>query len=541
MQTATTATAWSHDHGNADDREYDAFLARVRARFNANIDSGKRPLFTTDVGNLWDLYLNTFTDPAERQHHNCNACRHFIERFGGLVVIDTNGLQEPAVWDPKDASEQYRPALDAMHAAVKKARVTGVFLSSEQKLGEAKTGVWRHLAVELPKSMLHRDRLLTAGQAMAEKRENFGIMARAMADFTPAVLDAALGLLRSDSLYRSEKVLGQAEFLKEVQTKLDAAGKNKKARENVLWLFVALSHNGFCHPRTSMIGTLLEDLAAGMAFDEVKARFAAKMNPLQYQRPQAAPAAGNIAQAEKIVEKLGIAPALRRRHATLADILVKLWEPAASKLEAQAGGVFGHLLPKAAPDPVQAGGNTMTFAKFAAKVLPHAERIELQVPNHGAFCALLTASDADAPPILQWDSEDHRNPVSGYLYTGGSNSSAWGLKPSSWVQVLAVTHKPSMWNGLSNFVHQGTGALFVLEGCRDSRNDNMCLFPEILRSELREVRSTIEAFSRSSGPDMPYGQLASGIMLDGGDSRIRVRVTSANGTLVTTYDIDRFE
>lgn len=34
------------------------------------------------------------------------------------------------------------------------------------------------------------------------------------------------------------------------------------------------------------------------------------MNPLQYQRPQAAPSAGNVAQAERIVEKLGIANSL---------------------------------------------------------------------------------------------------------------------------------------------------------------------------------------------------------------------------------------
>lgn len=53
-----------------------------------------------------------------------------------------------------------------------------------------------------------------------------------------------------------------------------------------------------------MIGTLLDDIASGMSFDSVSRRFAEKMHPLQYQRPQAAPSAGNIAQAEKIVEKL---------------------------------------------------------------------------------------------------------------------------------------------------------------------------------------------------------------------------------------------
>ena len=536
-----SSAAWSHDHGNAADRDYDAFLARVRARFTANLAGGARPLFTTDVGNLWEIYLGTFTDPVERQHHNCNACRHFIERFGGLVVIDANGLQDPAVWAPEDASEQYRPALAAMHAAVKKASVTGVFLSDVAKLGEAKTGVWHHLAVELPKSMVHRGPVLTAGQAMAEKRENFGIMSRSLVEFTPAMLDTALGLLRGEALYRSEKVLGQAEFLKTVQTQMDAAGKNKKARDNVLWLAVALASNGMCHPRSSMIGTLLEDLAAGMAFGDVKARFAAKMNPLNYQRPQAAPAAGKIAQAEKIVEQLGLAPALRRRFATVDDLQEALWKPAASKNAAPAGGVFGHLKPKAdTPSAMRADGATMTLAKFAAKVLPAAEKIELLVPGNGSFCALVTACDADAAPLLQWDREEARNPVSWYVYPSGSSAYQWGLSALNWAPVLAITHMPHMWNGCDH-KQFAPGSLFVLEGCADTREGGLALFPEILRGELHGIRSTIEAYSRDGTMERPEGQYASGILMDSRSPPCRVRVTSANGTLVTPYTIDRFE
>src|SRR5207253_1562968 len=45
--------------------------------------------------------------------------------------------------------------------------------------------------------------------------------------------------------------------------------------------------------------------------------------------------------------------------------------------------------------------------------------IELQVPgSSGHFMALITATRPEAPPILQWDSEERRNPVSWYYHSG---------------------------------------------------------------------------------------------------------------------------
>lgn len=74
-----------------------------------------------------------------------------------------------------------------------------------------------------------------------------------------------------------------------------------------------------------MIGTLLKDVATGMDFATVSARFASKMHPLKYQRPQAAPRVGNIADAEKIVAQLGIARSLERRFARI-DEIDTLWK-----------------------------------------------------------------------------------------------------------------------------------------------------------------------------------------------------------------------
>src|SRR5512139_1607092 len=169
-------------HGNHEDADYDAFLARVNARFLANVEGGK-PLFTTDADGLWPAYLGEFDQP-ERQYHTCHACRQFVERFGGLVTIAADGSTAPAIWNEDDAPEDYKSAISAMARLVRRAKVTGQFLSSAKVWGAPETGVWHHLYVKPPATMVYKPALLTAGQKMAEKREDFKTVMHALNEFT---------------------------------------------------------------------------------------------------------------------------------------------------------------------------------------------------------------------------------------------------------------------------------------------------------------------------------------------------------------------
>lgn len=524
-------------HGNHDDADYDAYLARVNARFLANVGDSPAPLFTTDAEGLWEAYLGAFDGPA-RQYHNCHACRQFIERFGGLVTIDETGRTASAIWSEEDAPEAYLPAVAAMARLARRGKVTGAFMSSDATWGSPVTGIWKHFHVRPPARLVYRRATLTAGQAMAEKREDFKTVMHALNEFTQPMIEQALTLLRTDALYRSEKVLGQAEWLHALHVARAAAQGSNRA--NVVWRAVAQAPAGFCHPRSSMIGTLLEDIAAGMDFGDVSRRFAAKMHPLAYQRPQAAPSAATIAQAEKVMEQLGAAGSLARRFARLDEIRA-LWRPTVMPQPATTG-VFGHLLPKgqgAAPmtgvPPV-----TMTWEKFQREVLPTAQRIEWYAPpSRQSFCGLVTAVNPDAPPILQWDREGARNPVSWYFWHGGSLPSEYGLATATWHDVEAVALKPSMWNGGQE--HQGKGVLFVIAGARESRMHGSGLFPECLRSEFHGVRSVIEAYSRSAEIAGLHEPHAAGIMVSAGRDTwdVRLRVTSAGRPV--EYRLDRWD
>lgn len=521
--------------GNHHDADYDGFLARVQARFETNV-AGGAPVFQTDATDLWELYLGSFLGPVDRQYHTCHACRHFIERFGGLVIILEDGSTLPAIWDEADAPEAYKPAVAAMARAVKRAKVTGVFLSSDAVWGTPETGVWHHMAVKPLPAMVHKSLTVTAFQAAAAKAGDFKTVMHALNEFTQPHLELALTLLRAESLYRAEKVLGQAEWLHGLHVARATAQGPRKA--NVVWRAIATAPAGFCHPRSSMIGTLLEDIAAGKDFSEVSHAFAAKMNPLQYQRPQAAPTAGALAAAEKVVAQLGAAGALARRFARLDEVKA-LWRPTAAKVQ-EAGGVFGHLNPKAAAatPSLAVPAQTMTWEKFRRTVLLTAERIEVCAPRTGPYGALVTAVNADAPPILQWDTEAARNPVSWYVWSSPPPASQFGLRAGAFVDVEALALKPSMWNNWSE--HHGSGLFFALAGARETRNAGAALFPEILKAEFHGVRSVIEAYSRSAvleGMDAPH---AAGLLLAKGNAwGIQLRVTS--GTQRLLYTLDRWD
>lgn len=523
--------------GNHDDADYDAFLARIADRFAA-LTAGNVPVFTTDADAIYSAYLAGFEGP-QVQYHTCHACRQFIERFGTLVIINEDGGTTPAIWNAGDAPDLYRPGVEAMERLVRRAKVTGVFLSSEKVWGQPVTGAWRHFHVRAP-SVFARG-IFTAGQKMAELREDFKTVMYALNEFTQPMIEQALTLLETDALYRAEKVIGPARWLHGLHVaRAKAVGPGKA---NVVWRAIATAPAGFAHPRSSMIGTLLEYIAAGKDFAEVSRAFKAKMHPLQYQRPQAA-AAGNIAQAEKVIAQLGLAPALERRIARL-DEIPKLWEPKEQHQAPQAsgGGVFGHLQPKgAAPLQPMTGVPpvVMTLEKFVRTVVPTAEAMELQVsPSRQSFIALTTAANADAPPILQWDRDDARNPFAWYVWHGGSLPSQFGLTPG-WVKVAAITRLPARWND-SEASHQGDGVILLLEGARETRQAGNALFPECLRSELHQIRSTIEAYSRGATMQGLADGTAIGYDLrdKSGGYPATVRVKAAGRTM--DYKLDRWD
>lgn len=542
-----------------DNDHYEEFLVDLRAAADVWLTNAGGRLFTTNTSGLWEAYLSGFATRPLRQHYNCHACRSFIEKYGALVTIHAETGATSSLWqylkNSKALPARYRASVTAMAERVSRARVTGIFLTGERVWGTPETGVWHHLSFVptpvAPRNWLAANALLNAGQLMAEKLEDYKMLQGALGTFREATVARAVDLLGAgDVLYRSEKCLGVAKWLLDIyKRKKKAAGYGKQRAENIVWLMVACAPAGWCHVRSSMIGTLLEDLGARMELSEVQRRFREKLNPLQYQRPQAAPEAGNIAQAEKVVAKLGIARSLERRFARIEEIPL-LWAPKKpAPRQATTPGVFSHLAlydPRegdAPPERVRqfAGisGTKITAVRFLRDVLPTARSLWYAVPTgYGPFVALLTAVYPDAPPILQWDREKRRNPVSWYVYPQGSPASQWGLVSNLWARVTGVCTFPHQWDEGREFTQHPKGLILLLDGARDRKPDGNGIFPEILRSDLHSIRSTIEAYQRHARPSGYEEASACGVDTRAGDVSVTVR--AAGGTFVE-YQIDRWE
>lgn len=511
--------------GNLSDLDYDALRARMQGRFLANAADG--PIFETDAAGLWEAYLDAFPT-GERRYHTCNACRRFVERFGGLVTVASDGSLEPIMWDRHESD-----AFAALHDVVRRAKIVGPFLCGESVWGTSVTGTWTHFAVTPPSSLVFRSAIATPNQKMAEKREDFKNISRALGEFKASVVNQVVALLQTDALYRSEKVLGPAQFLAALHA-IDAKGDRRK---NLIWRAIADAPVGFCHPRSSMLGSLLEDLISGSSFDEAALRFKKKMNPSAYQRPQAPPSEGNIDQAEKVVEKLGVARSLERRFARI-DEIEALWRPTIADPDVFTVGVFAHLKPNGAASALdlKVPEQKITWVKFAEKILPTAKDIRIFVPHIAHFVALITAEYADAPPIFQWDTPELRNPFSFYTYEKGSPAPQWGLVGQTWAPVTAVTLRPEQWHG-RNDAHLPKGVIFVIQGAVDTNTEvGNAMFPETLKSEFHGIRSTIEAFSKKARLGGRDTASACGLSY----LNAQVRVTDQTGT-VFAYCIDRFE
>lgn len=509
--------------------DFNRFMQKVRN----NMTSHGQPLFTTRGVDLWEVYLNAF-EPEHRQEHNCRCCKKFIEEFGGLAYLSGNGTIHSFLWDDDFNYGEFSDIVRALEAAVVSSKIDTVFVTDGNTLGTKHSGGWDHFSIKSPESTVSTSRLKTPFQLMAAKKEDFRMLSNALNKYSRPLATQALSLLQSENLNRGHLAVGIAEWFHKLQEAI--TNKKKAKRDNLIWSAVATAPAGFCNISSSVLGSLLDDLAEGYSFETVKKRWNNKTAGTQYRRPQNAPGAQNIKRSEEIFDKLGLKPSTERRYARLEDLEL-LWSPRTKNVAPAASpGVFQDVVARdmrKVPKLVRstAPATIMTFEKFKRKVLPTAEEIFIDAPGKGNYSALLTAVHPSAPLLFQWS-----NPVNWYVYSGGSTASSWNPYTGKETKVTGITLQPNMWD--DECENRGEGVHFILDGAKDSRAAGLALFPETLRSELHECRKTIESFSNGKSASGRSLGTASGIKFNGNGS-LTVKVVS-NG-IMTKYKLDRMD
>jgi hypothetical protein len=258
----------------------DALIARHQSL--AGVLDGKAAVMRTSAqkAKMWEIFLASLPEDR-RQEYNCNCCRSFIQRFGGLVYVQVINSDvskvTPLIW-PRDADGLgiFDSAVLNLWTYVNKQRVVGAFRSEKAAWGDKFKGyrdestddvtaasMWEHLSIKPFTSLIHQG-VRTAHQAEASKLQDYLQVLRFLNGVRISVLHSIRTLTAGDYLPNGEKVRAQVDWLIECHQYV------KPVNKEALMARIAVAPDGFCHPSTSMVSTLVDDIEAGKSFEQIK-------------------------------------------------------------------------------------------------------------------------------------------------------------------------------------------------------------------------------------------------------------------------------
>jgi hypothetical protein len=127
--------------------------------------------------------------------------------------------------------------------------------------------------------------------------------------------------------------------------------------------------------------------------------------------------------------------------------------------------------------------------------------------------------------------------LSSFKIVEGSHATDWGVTPNLAVDVAAVIVNPFVRQFPEN-TFDNTPMALVISGPRYKERIGLCLFPEILRPELHEIRSVVEAYSNKTLTEqIEHPVVGYTIALNAEGFRLEVETVDA----VVKITIDRFE
>lgn len=539
------ASASSHPHI---DDVFDPFLAALQASAseslmaNAYIQRGGVNYAlvahaAVSGDDLYKAYLDSFPTQALRQDHTCSCCKQFFRAYGNLVLVAPNGNTESLLFHSNDGIPmEYLDFVAHARAMLDNAKVDKVHYAASPTpiLGQHKKGGFNHFSFHLPLILQFPDKYKSARQNTADTAEDVRLFTLSLYTWRDETLAKAAAMFQHDAdLSRTSWAEVISKF-RQIREGLEEIGRDHILRHNYVVSQIVQNRKGLARIGQTVLGEFLTNLDNDVPDVHAKRMFLTMIDPKDYMRPKAAPAAQTLQNAEKIVAELGIADSLRRRSLRRDELDGHtIWDKAAPAAPAERGGVFGAVQTKDQKAPAKKptiDGGRISMAALLDKIDDDVERIEIYISGAAtkSFSSFVTEAVEGAKPILNWDHENNRNPVSTYTYTQPVQPFTWKVG-AGWNDVFAVTDKPQRWA----VVHEDEfDPHFVLVNGHDTIDSGLPLFPQTLRPELHSVRSVIEAFCRTAKlEDREQGLVV--WQYGGGQEQIRLTTKDA----VVTYTV----
>ena len=388
------------------------FKYAIQRQFE-KMQSENTNLFVVDVDKdeLWNNYLDSFPPGTneiykERREYDCQCCKQFIKIVGHVVAVKNNQLQ--SIWDI-DIEYPYNEVCASLSEKIKAASICNKFLHAAKTVGtDSNLGVdknanvirWQHFYAKIAESYFSQSDLIT--KRIAQNRDNKAVLERTLTEISAEAGNIVLELIDQNSLYRGKEHRHTVKTFVELKNAFDQLPDNEKS----CWLWTKAADIGEkSRIRNTSIGTLLVDIADGMALDDAVQRFESKVAPQNYKRTSAVVTASMVEKAKQTIDEMGLEPAFHRRYAKSDDITVNNVLFVNRSTELSSNDIFDGVA-TAKPNQIKNLDKVekINIEDFIATIIPKVDKIELLVKNRfeNNLMSLIAPIYKDAPTIFSW-------------------------------------------------------------------------------------------------------------------------------------------
>lgn len=411
----------------------------MQKQFEKMCATGK--LFTVQVDNLWDKYLQGFeNDPVFRDPnstvHNCNTCHSFVKRYGNIVSIDSD-FNLMSIWDV-DIEGEFNNVTKELSNYIKSSKINNVFFESYNDLdkllnyqkvnknqslfqlgidfnrklytGEEakKYGVvnstdvytFNHLHLNIPKEFINFSKE-SLESIFADYRTAKEVFKRGLDEISLDVLNLIVELSEQGSLLNMDSHIHKVK--EQVKMKTLYSVIPDKQKDN--WCWVNSYKYQYAKFRNELIGVFAVELSTE-SLEKACLNWNKRVDPSNYMKAVAPITETQRKLAEKFVLDNGYVESFNRRLATIEDIKVsEILHINNSTKKLKSISLFDGVVTKSNDTKINKDKlPRITIDQFMSEVVPNSTSLELYLENkfEGNLVNMTTTVDVESKPIFKY-------------------------------------------------------------------------------------------------------------------------------------------